>query len=74
MNVSDYVKEHIYMPYFRRQSKEIRLQQILLGLGIGLALIALGAVAWHILKRHSCDDDSCCDDSSDDSMLEEAGV
>ena len=56
MNISDYVKEHIYLPYFRRQSKEIRLQQILLGLGIGLALIALGAVAWYLIKRHGDDD------------------
>jgi hypothetical protein len=76
MNIADYVKEHVYLPYFRRQSKEVRLQQILLGLGIGLALIALGGIAWYVIKRRGDGDccDGCCCDGDCSEIPEEAGV
>jgi len=70
MTISDYVKEHVYLPYFRRQSKEIRLQQILLGLGLGLALIALGGIAWYLIKRHG-EEDCCEGDRGDEDVLAE---
>ncbi len=76
MNIADYVKEHVYLPYFRRQSKEVRLQQILLGLGIGLGLIALGAVAWYVIKRRGEDEccEGCCCDGDCDELPEDHGV
>jgi hypothetical protein len=72
VNISDYVKEHIYLPYFRRQSKEIRLQQILLGLGIGLAFIALGALAWYLIKRRG--EDEVGYDGDEDALPEDEAV
>lgn len=49
MNIPDYVKENLYLPYFRRLGSRARAQQILLG--AGLALLALGAVVAVVLWR-----------------------
>jgi type II secretory pathway component PulM len=51
VNIPDYVKENLYLPYFRRMGSRARSQQILLGAGI--ALLALGAfVALLLWRRH----------------------
>lgn len=49
MNIPDYVKENLYLPYFRRLGSRARAQQILLGAGI--ALLALGAIVAIALWR-----------------------
>jgi len=46
MNVPDYVKENLYLPYFRRLNSRARAQQILLGLGIGLMMAGILAAWW----------------------------
>ncbi|HQF55802.1 MAG TPA: hypothetical protein PK208_11865 [Fibrobacteria bacterium] len=50
MNVSDFIKDNVYLPYFRRHSARARSQQILLGVGIGLLVIA-GVVGWWLFCR-----------------------
>lgn len=52
MNIPDYVKENLYLPYFRRLTSRARSQQVLLGLGIGLFAAALLA-AWWLWNRRS---------------------
>jgi hypothetical protein len=52
MNVNDFIKENVYLPYFRRHSARARTQQILLGVGIG-ALVIAGAVGWWLWCRKS---------------------
>lgn len=56
MNVSDFIKDNVYLPYFRRHSARARSQQILLGVGIG-ALVIAGAVGWWLWSRRK---GSCC--------------
>lgn len=50
MNVPDYVKENLYLPYFRRLNSRARAQQILLGLGIGLMVAGILAT-WLLWNR-----------------------
>lgn len=52
MNIPDYVKENLYLPYFRRLTARARSQQILLGVGVGLLALALLA-AWWLWNRRS---------------------
>ena len=40
MSLSDFIKENVYLPYFRRHSARARSQQVLLGVGIGALVIA----------------------------------
>lgn len=42
MNIPDYVKENLYLPYFRRLGARARSQQVLLGAGI--TLLVLGSL------------------------------
>lgn len=51
MNVPDYVKENLYLPYFRRMGSRARSQQVLLGAGI--ALLALGTMVALLLWMRS---------------------
>lgn len=56
MNIPDYVKENLYLPYFRRLGSRARTQQVLLG--VGIALLALGAIVALLLwRRHSASPD-----------------
>lgn len=50
MSLSDFIKENVYLPYFRRHSARARSQQILLGVGIG-ALVIAGLVGWWLWNR-----------------------
>jgi hypothetical protein len=50
VNVADFIKENVYLPYFRRHTARARSQQILLGVGIGALLIA-GVVGWRLWCR-----------------------
>ena len=59
MNVSDFIKDNIYLPYFRRHSARARSQQILLGVGIG-ALVIAGLVGWWLWCRRK---GACCGES-----------
>jgi type II secretory pathway component PulM len=52
LNIPDYVKENLYLPYFRRLTTRARSQQILLGVGVGLLALALVA-AWWLWNRPS---------------------
>lgn len=52
MNVPEYVKENVYLPYFRRHGARARSQQILLGVGIGLLVIG-AAVGWWLWSRRA---------------------
>lgn len=52
MSLSDFIKENVYLPYFRRHSARARSQQILLGVGIG-ALVIAGIVGWWLWNRRS---------------------
>ena len=56
MNVTDFIKENVYLPYFRRHTARARSQQILLGVGIG-ALVIAGAVGWWMWCRRK---GACC--------------
>lgn len=49
MNIPDYVKENLYLPYFRRFGSRARAQQVLLG--VGVALLALGTFVAVVLWR-----------------------
>ena len=49
MNIPDYVKENLYLPYFRRFGSRARAQQVLLG--IGVTLLAVGALIAFVLWR-----------------------
>lgn len=50
MSVADFIKDNVYLPYFRRHSARVRSQQILLGVGIG-ALVIAGVVGWWLWSR-----------------------
>lgn len=50
MSVADFIKDNVYLPYFRRHSARAHSQQILLGAGIGLLVIA-GVVGWWLWCR-----------------------
>ena len=50
MSLSDFIKENVYLPYFRRHCARVRSQQVLLGVGIG-ALVIAGVVGWWLLSR-----------------------
>jgi len=50
MSLSDFIKENVYLPYFRRHSARVRSQQVLLGVGVG-ALVIAGAVGWWLWSR-----------------------
>ena len=50
MSLSDFIKENVYSPYFRRHSARARSQQVLLGVGIGAMVIAV-AVGWWLWSR-----------------------
>jgi hypothetical protein len=52
MSLSDFIKENVYLPYFRRHSARARSQQVLLGVAIG-ALVIAGMVGWWLLSRRS---------------------
>ena len=52
MSLSDFIKENVYLPYFRRHSARARSQQVLLGVGIGAMVIA-AAVGWWLFSRRS---------------------
>lgn len=52
MNVSDFIKDNVYLPYFRRHSARARTQEILLGVGIG-ALVIAGSVGWWLWCRNN---------------------
>lgn len=60
MNVPDFIKDNVYLPYFRRHSARARSQQILLGVGIG-ALVIAGMVGWWLWCRRkgSCSAGAC---------------
>lgn len=62
MNVTDFIKDNVYLPYFRRHTARARSQRILLGVGVGAILIA-GLVGWWLLCRR---DGSCCGGSCDE--------
>lgn len=49
MNIPDYVKENLYLPYFRRFGSRARAQQVLLG--IGVTLLAAGALIAVVLWK-----------------------
>ncbi len=51
MSVADFIKENIYLPYFRRHTARVRSQQVLLGVGIGAILIAAGVAWWLWCRR-----------------------
>jgi hypothetical protein len=50
VSVADFIKDNVYLPYFRRHSARARSQQILLGVGIG-ALVIAGVVGWWLWSR-----------------------
>jgi hypothetical protein len=50
MSLSDFIKENVYLPYFRRHSARARSQQVLLGVAIGAFVIA-GMVGWWLWSR-----------------------
>ena len=50
MALAEFIKENIYLPYFRRHSARARSQQILLGVGIGALVIAV-VVGWWLWSR-----------------------
>ena len=50
MSLSDFIKENVYLPYFRRHSARVRSQQVLLGVGVG-ALVIAGIVGWWLWSR-----------------------
>jgi hypothetical protein len=50
MSLSDFIKENVYLPYFRRHSARARSQQVLLGVAIG-ALVIAGMVGWWLWSR-----------------------
>ena len=52
MSLSDFIKENVYLPYFRRHSARARSQQVLLGVGIG-ALVIAAMVGWWLLARRT---------------------
>ena len=52
MSLPEFIKENVYLPYFRRHSARARSQQVLLGVGIG-ALVIAGLVAWWLLGKRS---------------------
>ena len=52
MSLSDFIKENVYLPYFRRHSARARSQQVLLGVGIG-ALVIAGVVGWWLWSRRT---------------------
>jgi len=52
MSLSDFIKENVYLPYFRRHSARARSQQVLLGVAIGAFVIA-GMVGWWLLSRRA---------------------
>jgi hypothetical protein len=52
MSLSDFIKENVYLPYFRRHSARARSQQVLLGVAIG-ALVIAGMVGWWLFSRRS---------------------
>ena len=52
MSLSDFIKENVYLPYFRRHSARARSQQVLLGVGIGAMVIA-AVVGWWLWSRRS---------------------
>ncbi|MBK9575636.1 MAG: hypothetical protein IPK50_20930 [Fibrobacterota bacterium] len=58
MHVSDFIKENIYLPYFRRHSSRARSQQIVLGVAIGALVIAasVGLFLWLRRRRSK----GCC--------------
>jgi len=49
VNIPDYVKENLYLPYFRRFGSRARAQQVLLG--IGVTLLAAGALIAVVLWK-----------------------
>lgn len=59
MSLSDYIKENVYLPYFRRHSARARSQQILLGVGIGALVIAAG-IGWWLWCRKERARGKCC--------------
>lgn len=52
MSLPEFIKENVYLPYFRRHSARARSQQVLLGVGIG-ALVIAGLVGWWLWSRRS---------------------
>lgn len=58
MNVSDFIKENLYLPYFRRHSARARSQQILLGIAIGALVIAAGVGLFLWIRRRRAK--GCC--------------
>ena len=52
MSLPDFIKENVYLPYFRRHSARARSQQVLLGVGIG-ALVIAALVGWWLIGRRS---------------------
>ncbi|HNY29993.1 MAG TPA: hypothetical protein PKO15_03815 [Fibrobacteria bacterium] len=58
MHVSDFIKENLYLPYFRRHSSRARSQQILLGIGVGALVIAVGVGIFLCMRRRRAK--GCC--------------
>lgn len=58
MHVTDFIKENMYLPYFRRHSRRARSQQILLGIGIGALVIAVGVGVFLWMRRRRVK--ACC--------------
>jgi ABC-type spermidine/putrescine transport system permease subunit II len=52
MGLADFIRENVYLPYFRRHSARARSQQILLGVAIG-ALVIAAVVGWWLWRRRS---------------------
>ncbi|MBK8804501.1 MAG: hypothetical protein IPN71_21050 [Fibrobacteres bacterium] len=58
MHVSDFIKDNLYLPYFRRHSRRARSQQVLLGVAIGALVIAAGVGLFFWLRRRRAK--GCC--------------